>query len=183
VPIDNTFIASTFRTLGNAAVAQSLFSISNTSGAAKKVLIRRLNVVMDSTAALTGVAVQVRSSRVTGTVPGGGTVLTKTPFDTAKTASIANVVCRGATASDAGGATAITGALGGIMYESMGQRMHTLVGQVLTDIIPAIPQYAATEPIVLNANEALIVAIQAAAAASNPATNHYIVNCTWDEFS
>jgi hypothetical protein len=182
MPIDNTFIVSSFRTLGTATTAQNLFSIENQAGSLKDVHIRRANVVMDTTAVLTTVAVQLRSSRI-ATMPTGGTVLTKSAFDTGKPASIATVVCRGATASDGGAATAITATLGSILYEQLGQRMHTLVGQVLTDIVPVVPLAAADNPIVLKPGQALVVAVSATATGSNPATNHYVVNLTWDEVS
>jgi hypothetical protein len=182
VPIDNTFVASSFRTLGTAAIPQNIFSIENQAGSAKTLEVRRLSVVMDATAVLTAVAVQVRTSRIT-TLPTGGTTLTKVAFDTGLPASISQAVVRGATASDGGAATAITATASSIFYESLGQRMHTAVGQILTDLIPAVPLYAENEPIVLRAGQALLVQINASAAASNAATNHYIVNCTWDEVS
>jgi hypothetical protein len=179
--LDGTFTASSFRTLGTAAIPQNLFSIENATGSAKLVAVRRLNVVMDATAVLTNPAIQVRTSRVT-TLPTGGTTLTKVSYDTG-VSSNASIVVRGATASDGGTATAITATASSIMYESFGQRMHTNVGQVLTDIIPALPLFAETEPIWLLAQQALLVQINATAAASNASTNHYITNVTWQEYT
>jgi hypothetical protein len=182
MPVDNTFSVTTFRTVGNAATTQNLFTIENGGSSAKEVHLRRLSVVMDATAALTAVSVQFRASRI-ASMPTGGTTLTKVAYDTGSSASVAQVVCRGATASDGGGATAITATPGTIAYQQLGQRMHTLVGQVLTDIVPVLPPHVADQPFVLVPGEALVVQILATAGTSNPGTNHYVVNCTWDEFS
>src|SRR3990167_11364895 len=143
---------STFRTLGTAAVPHPVFTIENTSGSGRTVAIRRLIVNMDATAALTSVACLFDVSRPTNPIPSGGTALAKIAYDTAL-ASHANVVCRGATASDGGGATAITATAGPFLWRQFLMRQPTAVGQ----IIPGT-------------------------AASNAATNHYIVSCQWDEY-
>lgn len=176
----NLYSVATFRTLGAAATNQFLFSLENTTGSAVKVKIRRLLVQMDATAVLTAVMPQIKTHRAT-VMPGGGTSLTKVQFDTAGTASAANVVARGATASDGGVATAITGTAGSVAWQQYCMRLHTAVGQVLAPDNNLLPGLVDTSDFVLNANEAILVQVVAAATTSNPATNFYFVNCVWEE--
>ncbi len=178
----NLYSVATFRTLGAAATSQFIFSLENTSGSVVKVKIRRLLVQMDATAVLTAVMPQIKTHRAT-VMPGGGTSLTKVQFDTAGTASAANVVARGATASDGGAATAITGTAGTVAWQQYCMRLHTAVGQVLAPDNNLLPGLVDSTPkdFVLNANESIIVQVVAAVTTSNPATNHYFVNCVWEE--
>ncbi len=181
--VANSIAVSTFRTVGAAATAQTLFTLENQAGSGVIVAVRRLAAYEDTTAALTAVVPTLRTSRTTA-MPTGGTVIAKGMFDTAPPASPAGVVARGATASDGGAATVITAtASGSPVWESMGQRMHTLVGQVLTDAIPCLPELVSTSPFLLREGEALMVAVGAAAATANPATNHYIINAFFEEVS
>ena len=176
------FSAATFRTLGTAATTQTLFTLENTTGSTRVVNIRRLLVQLDATATLTNVMPLIKTSRTTG-IPTGGTALAKGVFDTAAAASVSNVTARGATASDGGAATAITATPGTIVWQQYCMRMQTLVGQVLAPdfgLLPVLVENAAS-PFVLRANEALMVQVVAAAAASNPITNFYFVECVWEE--
>lgn len=172
---------STFRTLGNAAATQNLFSIENAAGSSVLVAVRRISVQMDATAVLAAITSQIKTSRPTA-LPTGGTTLTKVGFDTAQSSS-ASVVCRGATASDAGAATAITATAGSTGWQQYVMRMHTLVGQVLLPDESLIPGLSADDPVILRAGEALLVQIVQATAANNAATNHHIVNCMFEEFA
>lgn len=178
-----TGLAASFRTLGNATVLQNIFSLENTAGSAVTVRVRRLLVQMDATAVLTTFMPLIKTARVTGALPTGGTALAKGTFDTAQS-SAANVVARGATASDGGAATAITATMGTVHWQQYTMRMHTLVGQVLApdnNLLPGLVDQAGTYDFLLRAGEALVVAVVAAATTSNPATNHYFVECVWDE--
>lgn len=172
---------SSFRTLGNAATPQNIFTISNTTGSSVLVAVRRLTVQMDATVVLTAVAPQLQLSRVSS-APTGGTVLTDVAFDTSLSGS-ANVEARGATASDGGAATAITATAGTTLWQQYNFRLHTAVGQVLTPDNGLIPDLCQDDPVILRANEHLLVQVVAAAAASNAATNHYIVQAMFEEFS
>lgn len=174
-------LVAAFRTLGNAATPQNLFSIENAAASKVLVAIRRLTVDMDATAVLTAVAPQFKTSRPTA-LPTGGTTLVKVPLDTAL-ASSASVVCRGATASDGGAATAITATAGTFAWSQSLMRLHTAVGQVLPDEFSLLPREIDTDPMVLRAGEALLVQVVAAAAASNAATNHYNVRAFLEEFT
>ncbi|MCA1571155.1 MAG: hypothetical protein LC798_12730 [Chloroflexi bacterium] len=174
-------MCSSFRTLGNAATPQNLFSIENAAGSTVLLAVRRLSVQMDSTAALTAVATQFKTSRPSA-LPTVGTALGKVAFDSALTSS-ASVVARGATASDAGAATAITATAGGTGWHQFAMRMHTLVGQVLMDDESLVPSLAEDDPIILRAGESLLVQIVQATAANNKSSDHYVVNCMFEEFS
>ena len=175
----STFSAATFRTVGAAATTQNLFSIFN-SGTNRVVRIRRLVMQMDATAVLTAVMPIAKTSRVTA-APGAGVTLTKVQWDTSLAASHADIVVKGEVSTDGGGRTALTGTPGSVLWQQYGMRLHTAVGQVLgldNNVLTSITEGI---PVVLRQNEGLIVHIVAAATASNPATNHYFVQCAWDE--
>jgi hypothetical protein len=174
-----TFSAATFRTIGAAATAQNLFSIWN-GGANRIVRIRRLVMQMDATAVLTAVMPIVKTSRV-ASAPGAGITLTKVSWDTADAASHADIVVKGEVSADGGTRTALTGTPGSVLWQQYGMRLHTAVGQVLGIDNNVLSSITEGIPVVLRANEGLMVHIVAAATASNPATNHYFVQCAWDE--
>lgn len=175
-----TGIVTTFRIPGAAATTQNLFTLENTTGSAVVVTIRRLMLQMDATAVLTAVMPQFKTSRCA--VPSGGTTITKGTFDSTQT-SAANVVARGGASAD-GTASAITATPGTAIWQQFGMRMHTVVGQVLAvdcDMLPVLIADTNLPSFKLAANEAIVVHIIAAAGTSNPATNHYVVNCVWTE--
>jgi hypothetical protein len=168
--------AATFRILGNAATTQNLFTILNT-GATRVVTVRRLVMQMDATAALTAVMPLVKTCRVAAAT--AGTVMTKVDWGTV--ASHADIVVRAANAADGGAATAITATPGATLWQQYGMRLHTAVGQVQgidNNVLSAISE---NYPVRLGNGEGLLVHLLAAAAGSNPATNHYFVQCAWEE--
>jgi len=172
--------AATFRTVGAAATTQNLFTIENTAGSAVLVGVRSLVMQLDATAVLTAVMPLVKTTRIA--IPTGGTTLAKVALDTSQS-SVANVIVRGATASDGGGATAITATPGGIIWQQYGMRVHTAVGQIASPDYPLLPSLVSGSPLVLRPSEALLVQVVAAAGTSNPATNHWFVQCVWEEFT
>jgi hypothetical protein len=168
--------AASFRTLGAAAVAQNFFTIMNTASA-KTVYVRRLVMQMDATAVLTTFMPLVKTCRIAAA--SNGTVLTKVDWSAATSDS--SIVVLGATNSDGGTATAISATPGATLWQQFGMRMHTLVGQVQgidNNVLSAISE---TYPVRLGPGEGLLVHIVAAATTSNPATNHYFVECAWEE--
>ena len=168
--------AATFRTLGAAAVAQNFFVILNTH-ATKIVNVRRLVFQMDATVVLTAVMPIMKACRIASFT--GGTALAK--VDWGAVASDAAVQVFGANASDGGAATAITATPTATLWQQYGMRMHTLVGQVQGIDNNVITGITENYPIRLAQNQGLLVHIVAAAAASNPATNHYFIQCAWEE--
>lgn len=173
------FSSASFRTVGSAATPHSLFSIFN-SGTNRVVRIRRLVMQMDATVVLTTFMPLAKTTRVTA-APTGGTVLTKARWDTGATDSHADITVRGATASDGGAATAITATATDILWQQYGMRMHTLVGQVLGLDNNALSSISESTPVFLRQNQGLLVQVVSAAGSSNPATNHWFVQCAWDE--
>lgn len=168
--------AASFRILGSAGTAHNLFTILNT-GATRVVTVRRLIMQMDATAVLTTFMPLVKTCRIAAA--SGGTVLTK--VDWGATASHAEIVVRGANASDGGAATAITATPGATLWQQYGMRMHTNVGQVQGIDNNVLSAIAENYPVRLGSGEGLLVHIVAAAGTSNPATNHYFVQCAWEE--
>lgn len=169
--------AATFRILGAAAVAQNLFTLRN-GHASKVVRVRRMIMQMDATAVLTTFMPIIKTCRVAAA--SGGTVLSKVDWDSAE-ASDALVVALGANASDGGAASAITATPGVTLWQQFGMRLHTAVGQVLGLDNNQLPIIAEATPVILRPGEGLLVHIVAAATTSNPATNHYFVQCAWTE--
>jgi len=173
--------AATFRILGTAATPHNVFSIENTSGSAVTVKIRRITCQLDATAVLTSVMPLVKASRPSA-IPSGGTSLAKGSFDTSLS-SAANVIIRGANASDGGAATAITATAGDTVWQQYCMRLHTAVGQVLAPDNSVIPTLCEDSPFILAAGQALLVQVVASAGSSNPATNHWFVQVMWEEYT
>ena len=181
--VSNTGLVTTWRTIGAAALTQNLFAISNASGSTTLVAVRRITAQLDHTAVLIAVMPQIKAFRITAGIPAGGTLLDKKQLDTSKTENV-SVTVRGATASDGGAATAITGTLDtGAIWQQFGSRMHTAVGQILGNDNNVIPGLTEDDPLILRANQSLVVQVVAAPATSNPITNHWFVQCVWDEYT
>ncbi len=175
-------IASTFRILGSAAVPQPLFTIENLIGSGRLIYIRGLYLRTDTTAVLLTVTCQADLLR-TSAIPSGGTVLVKTALDTALSSN-ANVILRGANASDGGAASAITAPVvgQGYIFRNFISRQATAVGQVQQQYPMSLLPDALyeTDRLLLRENQAIVLQITGTAA-SNAATNHYIAICIWDE--
>lgn len=172
------FSVSTFRTLGNAATTQNLFTIANEAPAndPRVIQVLALFAVMDMTAVSTVFAPSLKANRVSGALPTGGTTLTPARKNTGL-AVPSWIVCRGATASDGGAATAITAGLGEFFSQIVATRLHTAVGQVLPVQMPILSERTKDDPIILQAQEALVASILAPTAGANPNTNSYAVVC------
>jgi hypothetical protein len=102
-------------------------------------------------------------------------------LDTGLTSN-ASVVCRGATASHGGAATAITATAGTTAWHRYALRLHTAVGEVIPDDGDLLPEIMDSTPLILRANQSLLVQVINVTAASNAATNHYVVKALWEEF-
>ncbi len=174
---------TTFRTLGVSAVVQALFSLENGASSGVNLQVRRLTCQMDSTVGLPTWMPIVRTTR-TVALPTGGTTLTKAPWDTG-VSSAATVVARGATASDGGGATAITAVPdGGVAWQQLTRKQHTLAEQVLSadaNLLPDIVEDPAFPPFLIRQGQALLVEAISDPASANPNTNHWFVSAAWDE--
>ena len=178
----NTVMVSTYRTLGAAALTQNLLTIENQVGSGRLCAVRRISVQMDATAVLVAVAPHVIVNRTTA-MPSGGTILPEMQFDTAQTNS-AQILARGATASNGGAATAITATpAAGQSWSQYTMRIATSVGQIVMDDQSVIPLLAENTPIILREGQALVVQVVAAATTSNPATNNWLVNALYEGYT
>jgi hypothetical protein len=168
---------SSFRTLGVAAGTQNILTIENPAASLVNIAIRQLSVMSDSTAALTTVAQQIQVSRTTG-LPTNGTTLTPVKYQTAY--GTANAIVRGGTASDGGGATAITAVAGSVIWQQYLDRLHTAVGWVTHPNYNLIPDVGTDlRQIILVPGEALLVQ----GVTSIPTTTHMIVQVGWLEMT
>jgi hypothetical protein len=72
---------------------------------------------------------------------------------------------------------------GDVLWEQFLMRLHTAVGQVRTFDLDLLPYMIkdSDRNFVLSQNQALLAQIVAPAGASNPATNHYMIGCVWEE--
>lgn len=180
--VSGRYAVATFRTLGNAASPQNLFTIENASGSPVLLALQRLEVSCTYTAVLTAVEPEAILSRSTA-LPTGGTTLTQGLIDTTETANAA-IFCRGATASDGGVATAITATAGTFLQRQFLGRIHTAVGEVNSRVpVDMLVGAEDRKPLLLRSNQAILVQIVAAAAGSNLATNHYTVNAEFEVFT
>jgi hypothetical protein len=168
--------AATFRTPGDGTARQTLFALQNT-GTARIVRIRRIVLQIDPTALLVAIMPLFRLCRITGYT--GGQALTKVNWEA--TASDATIQARGRNTSDGGGQTNIVAAIGETMWQQYASRMPSLAGQVIGDDQNIAPMAIESNPIILRQNQGVLVYIEAPAGTSNPNTNHYFVQCAWDE--
>jgi len=168
---------ATFRTLGNAATVQHLFTLENGALSGIDLEVTNLQVFVDHTAVLVAVSPVIRVSRP-DVIPTGGTTLTKKLRDTGQ-ASNALVVARGATSSDGGALSApACNAEAAALCASFMSRLHTAVGQVIPYPVDLLPWGS----LVLHAGQSILVRIDSAIGTSNPVTNHYTVDCAWREY-
>lgn len=174
------FSAATFRILGSGTMTQNLFTLENTTGSTKIVKIRRLSVQIDALSALTTFMPIIKTSRTTA-IPTGGTVLVKVQFDTGNVASVSNVIVRAGNATDGGGGTAINALPYIAGWQQYCQRAFTTAGQILGIDNNVLSELVVDYDLVLRANEAIVVQVVAPSPTSNPTTNHYLVNCVWEE--
>lgn len=171
------YAVHSWRTLGINGAAQSLFSIENPAASTVTIAIRGLNVSSDSTVALATVSPQIKVSRPSG-LPTGGTVLTAVKYQSAYVSPQA--ICRGDTASDGGGETAITATPGSTIWSIFLDRMQTAVGWTTHPVYSLIPDVGADlRQFLLVPGEALYVNCGVAI----PTTTHVILNCSWLEFA
>jgi hypothetical protein len=168
--------AATFRTPGDATARQNLFVLYN-SGTARIVRIRRIVLQIDPTGALVAIMPLFRLCRIDSY--SGGQNLTVVPWEVAT--SHAEVVARGRNTSDGGSQTNIVATISETMWQQYASRMASQVGQVLADDQNIAPLAIAADPIVLRQNQGILVYVEAPAGTSNPNSNHYFVQCAWDE--
>lgn len=169
------YALSSFRTLGTAATPQNIFTLENPLASTKKIAIKKLEILMDTTAALATVSPSIKLSRLAA-LPTGGTTLTTTKWNTTDATAVG--ISRGGTASDGGVATAITATAGRTIYTRLVDRLHTAAGFVSHNSYDLLENIGITDPLILNANEAILIQ----GVLANAATTHFVVNIVWEEY-
>ena len=174
--LSGLYSVSTFSTIGSAGTPQNLFAIENAVANTTLMAIRSLNFTVDSTATLTTLSPQIKTSRTASVPITTGTALTPCKYRTSYGASVANV--RGATASDGGVATAITATAGSVLWSQYVDRIQTAVGYMNHPNYNLIPDVGFDgRQIILLPGEALLVQ----AVTANAATTTFVINCSWYE--
>ena len=200
IPLTNSlrsrgrWAASTFRIVGNGAVAQALMTIQVPASSAVRFGVRRVFVTHAPTDAIGLAAIpnEFRFAR-TSAVPSGGTELAKASLYRAAPGNTSDplIVIRGANASDGGAATAITNGTTisstGVIARAFGSRIAGAMA--LDEIAPSrielwnaeregdVPPFT-----VPGESTAYSILVANPVAANNAATDNYIVNIEWEEF-
>lgn len=182
--------AATFMTQGNAATTtQVILTLHNGGGSTLFVAINRITVDLLTTAAA-GIApsVQVpvvRVRRLT-TASSGGTALSKVARGDSGLTTNGSVALLQGTASDGGALTAVTqGTSAGILAQKFSPRL-LVVGtsaSTLYEPVDTIPFFYGEPDITLKNGEGIAVTLEGQAAAGNPATNRWIAEVDWDEYT
>jgi hypothetical protein len=170
------YAISSFRTIGIASSPQNILTLENPAASTVALAIRNLNFTTDTTAALNSVSPQIKVSRP-ASLPSGGTALTAVKYKSEYSAHVA--VVRGGTASDGGGATAITATAGDPLWSQFVDRLHTAVGWIAHNNYNLLPDVGADlRQVILLPGESILVQ----GVTSIPNTTHMVVNCSWSEF-
>ncbi len=149
---------SSFATSGLASTPHNLLALSNKAASGMWIAVYEIALYRDMTALQSTITPWCNVVPPTA-LPTGGTALaaSRDHDDSARSVS-ANVECLGATASDAGAATAITATAGATpIWRSGTSRMHTLAGIVLVAKVDCLPDLCKTQPLVLAPSERLLV--------------------------
>jgi hypothetical protein len=171
------YMASSFRTVGDTNATQNILTIHNPAASLVNIAVRGMNIMSDSTAALTTVAQQARLSRATG-LPTGGTALVSAKYQT--TFPTPNAIVLGHANADGTLGTAITATAGTTIWQQYLDRPHTVVGWFAHQNYNMIPDVGADlRQIILVPGECLLVQTVTAI----PATTHIIVNCSYLEYT
>jgi hypothetical protein len=182
--VTNYGIASTFRTPGRASVSQYIFALGCSSSSTVNIVLHRLVIIVDHTALLAAVAAAARLHRVAYTNISNGTSLTKGRLNTTLSANAQVSAWGDASADGTGSGTTLTiSATQSRVWGTIIPRMHTAVGQVQGMQFSLLPPLSNTYPVIIRPGGALAVEIAAPATSANPTTNHYLVNCVWEEYT
>jgi len=175
-------VAVTFRgsipsalTLGNGALTQNLFTLTNKVGSRVNVKLRHINAEVDTTLASTTPGSILRLSRVSSV--SGGAIVTPSKFLTTETNSssieIRTPILDG---------MPITATPGNIIAERITSRVHTAVEQVAQIEYDLLPSIAATQDFLIQPNESILVQAVSSNVGANPAIgNNWFVNAIWEE--
>ncbi len=165
---------------GNDATTQHIFAIENGIASRVNMIVRDIDVEVDTIAALTAVMPLIKVSR--GTSISGGITVPKATFTSLQTSDPA-ITFR----SPMWEGAPITATPGTTLWQLFTRRAHTVVEQFiapsyLNGAMAILPEIAYTKNVVLRPGQSLLVSIVAAAGTSNAAlTNMTNLTCTWEE--
>jgi hypothetical protein len=182
--------AATFRITGRAATTQNLLTIYNNSAT---VLVEVNRILFDAygTAAriITTAPGIVRVSRFT-TAPTNGTTLSKVPLDTTMTSDSSVTLLQDASADGTNSATAlgVTIPAGNVLTQEVMPRNVWISGTapaagVYTELADRMEFFVGNTDVTLRQGQGLVLHIAAPAAASNPATDFFVANIDWEEYT
>ena len=161
--------------LGNDALAQNLYTLTNKVGSRVNVLVRRATVQLDTVAALTTVMPVVRCSRATAI--SGGAILTPSAYSTTQSSS-ASVEIR----TPVMDGFPITATQGNTIWQQYCGRMHTVVEQVIAYDASVLPTLVKDQDFVVRPGESILFQVVGAAVTSNARlANYWFINCEWEE--
>lgn len=173
--------AAAFRAVGRAAgTRQTLLTLWNPTGTGINCNVKALTADVFQTAAKAATVLRpvVRVYKITA-APTGGTVLTKVSLDTSETPNASVVVTGDASADGTNSATALTFTTNaGAISQEYAPQMITLAGYEMADRI----EFLEGDVITCRPGEGVALALDYAAAASNPATDHWIASIRWEEY-
>jgi hypothetical protein len=195
IPVSDRIIsfqgfASTFITPGRAAVGQKILSLHNAAASPVLVAVNRIRVDMLQTAAAVAIAVVppvIRLVRFTPN-PTGGTALAKTPQDSTQTSNASVVVTGDASADGTGSGTTLTLTATATLAQVWGPRLvqatATAGNSAVAELVDTA-QFLYGEPdVILRAGEGVAIFLdQATVTTGNPATNRWIAQAYWEEFT
>lgn len=167
---------------GNDATVQHIFAIENGIASRVNMIVRDIDVEVDTIVALAAVKPLIKVSR--GTAISGGVTLPKATFTTTQTSDPA-ITFRAPLESGA----PMAATPGTTLWQLFSGRAHTAVEQFvgpayLDGEMAILPELAHTKDVVLRPGESLLVSIIAAAGTSNAAlTNTANITCVWEEDS
>lgn len=162
-------------TLGNAALTQNLFTITNKVGSRVNIILRHLDAMVDTTVASTTPGSVLKLSRATSI--SGGAIVTPSKFITTETQSayteIRTPILDG---------MPITATPGDIIAERFTSRLHTAVEQVTQIEYDILPSLVATQDFVIQPGESILVrAVSSNVAANSITGNNWYVQASWEE--
>jgi len=175
-------VAVTFRgsvpgvwTLGNRALTQNLFTLTNKVGSRVDVIIRSLIAEVDTTVASTTPGSVLKLSRASSI--SGGAIIPPSKFITTETPS-ASIEIRTPIIDGA----PITASAGDTISQRLTSRVHTAVEQVAQIQYDILPDLVATQDFVIQPGQSILIqAVSSNVAANETIGNNWAVKVAWDE--
>ena len=164
-------------TLGNGALTQNLFTLTNKVGSRVNVKLRYIDAMVDTTLASTTPGTILRLSRASSI--SGGAIVSPSKWLTTQTNSssieIRTPILDG---------MPITASAGDIIVERITSRVHTAVEQVAQIEYDLLPSLAATQDFLIQPGQSILVQGVSSNVGANPNVgNNWFINAAWEEDS